>query len=181
MNNANVLLICGAGLSVLLACKEVSAPAPILPVPTPEQIEQYQTIRNDSTNNLLDNAYVEGSNTRARKFSPCKVNDNKWETYWATEDSVTSATLTFTLNTASDVNRLMIQEYIPLGQRVQSFNIEYETQSDWYPVKTVDSTTTIGYKRIVCFQTVKAERLRINFTKARGPLCINNVEASLSE
>lgn len=177
MNKANVLLLYGAGLSVLLSCKEVPAPAPILPVPTPEQVKQYQTIQNDLTDDLLENAYVEGSNTRARRFSPCKVSDNKWETYWATEDSATSGTLTFTLNTASNVNRMLIQEYIPLGERVKSFNIEYETQGDWFPVETVDSTTTIGNKRIVSFQTVKAERLRINFTEARGPLCINNVEA----
>ena len=143
-------------------------------------VEWFQTIQNDMKTDLLKGAYAEASSVRGRKYSASKANDGNWDTYWATEDGVTTGTLTFTLPTQSDVNRLLIQEYIPLGQRVKSFNIEYEKESKWYPVKTADSTTTVGYKRIVRFHTVSAEKIRINFTDARGPLCINNVEAFLA-
>lgn len=152
----------------------------ISPADSARAIEWYRTIQNDLKNDLLKSAYVEASNVRGKKFSACKTNDAKWDTYWATEDGVTSGSLTFTLNTVSELNRLLIQEYIPLGQRVKSFNIEFETEGKWYPVETADSTTTVGYKRIVRFPTVKAEKIRINFTDARGPLCINNVEAFLA-
>ena len=152
----------------------------ISPTDSIRAVEWYQTIQNDLKDNLLKSSFVEASNVRGRKYSACKVTDDKWDTYWATEDGVTSGTLTFTLNAAQNINRLLIQEYIPLGQRVKAFNIEYEQGGNWYPLETSDSTTTVGYKRIVRFPTVNAEKIRINFTEARGPLCINNVEAYLA-
>lgn len=143
-------------------------------------VEWFQTIQNDLQKDLLKGCYVEAGNKRGRKFSPNRVTDGDWDTYWATEDGVTNASLTFTLTNPMDVNRILIQEYIPLGQRVKSFNLEYEKEGQWKPIESVDSTTTVGYKRIVRFATVNAEKLRINFTEARGPLCINNVEAFLA-
>lgn len=143
-------------------------------------IEWYQTIQNDMQDNLLKDAYVEADNVRDRKFSAHRACDGNYDTYWATDDGVTHGELTFTLCQPEEVNRLLIQEYIPLGQRVKSFQIEYEAGGHWLPVETIDSTTTVGYKRIVRFHTVKAEKLRINFTDARGPLCINNVAAYLA-
>lgn len=152
----------------------------ISPTDSIRAVEWYQTIQNDMKDNLLKSACAEADNVRGRKFSAGKVNDGNWDTYWATEDGVTSGSLTLTLTTGSELNRLLIQEYIPLGQRVKAFNIEALREGQWHPVETTDSTTTVGYKRIVRFQTVKADRIRINFTDARGPLCINNVEAFLA-
>lgn len=149
----------------------------ISPTDSARAVEWHQTILNDLKDNMLKGINVKASNTRGREYSASKVTDGNWDTYWATEDGVTDATLTFTLNETIDVNRILIQEYIPLGQRVRTFAIEAEFNGQWKPVEAVDSTTTVGYKRIVRFHTVKAEKIRIHFTNARGSLCINNVEA----
>lgn len=143
-------------------------------------IEWHQTIKNDFKENLLEGCYAQASNIRGIDFTPNRCVDGDWDTYWATDDVVNNGSLTFTLTKASDVNRLVIQEYIPLGQRVKAFNIELEQDGKWIAAESVDSTTTVGYKRIVRFKTEKAEKIRINFTDSRGPLCINNVEAYLA-
>lgn len=152
----------------------------ISPTDSLRAVEWYETIQNDLKNNLLKGSKVEASNTRGRQFSASQTLDDDWDTYWATADDVTEGTLTFTFPQSTNVNRLLIQEYIPLGQRVKSFQIEYEDNGNWQPVVAVDTTTTVGYKRIVRFQTVDTRKLRIRFTDARGPLCINNVEAFLA-
>ena len=72
------------------------------------------------------------------------------------------------------------------SRRGRTFSASYVTVGIWDTYwdtedgVPVDSTTTVGYKRIVRFQTVHAEKLRVNFTDARGPLCINNAEAYLA-
>lgn len=152
----------------------------ISPTDSIRAVEWYQTIQNDLKENLLKSCYAEASSDRGRCYTANKAVDGNWDSYWATADGVNSGSLTFTLEQVSDVNRLLIQEYIPLGQRVRAFNIEIGYNGQWTPAQPVDSTTTVGYKRIVRFQTQKADKIRINFTDARGPLCINNVEAFLA-
>lgn len=152
----------------------------ISPQDSSRAVEWYKTIQNDLKTNLFKGCKITADNSRGHKFSTHKINDNKWDTYWATEDGVRQASLTFTFKQPTEINRILIQEYIPLGQRVKSFTIETEENGIWTPVETADSTTTVGYKRIVRFQTVKTDKIRICFNDSRGPLCINNVEAYLA-
>ena len=95
--------------------------------------------------------------------------------YWATEDSVASAVIEFEWPVPQKVNRMLLQEYIPLGQRVQSFVVEYNKEGG-LPVKLNEETTTIGYKRLLRFETVTTDKLRVNFEN-HAPACINNIEA----
>ena len=101
------------------------------------------------------------------------VNDGDNSTYWATNDSITAADITISFDTPTAVNRIVLQEHIPLGQRVQRFTIHAEVDGTW---KTLDKQTSIGYKRILRFDTVEATAFKISVSFAKGSLAISNIE-----
>ena len=152
----------------------------ILPTDSARAVEWYHTIQAELKDNLLAGVKPKASDTRGSNYKAVNVTDDSWDSYWATSDGVTTGTLTFPLPAGTQLNRVMIQEYIPLGQRVCAFAIEVEKEGVWSPVETSDTLSTVGYKRIVRFKTTQADALRISFTEAKGPLCINNVEAFLA-
>ncbi len=154
----------------------------IHPSDSARAVEWRKTIDAELQTNLLDHARAEADNYRggSSEYAPDKATDGDWNTYWATDDSLHHGTITLTFPQKQAVNRLMIQEYIPLGQRIISFHVEYLNTGKWHPIGTNEKMTTVGYKRILRFKTIEAEQIRICFEKARGPLCINNIQAFLA-
>ena len=149
----------------------------IHPVDSANAVDFYKNVQKQLANNLLKGVLPIVSNERGGKYTAKAVTDGEYDTYWATEDSVTSAVIEFEWPAPQKVNRMLLQEYIPLGQRVQSFVVEYNKEGEWLPVKLNEETTTIGYKRLLRFETVTTDKLRINFMESRACLCINNIEA----
>jgi alpha-L-fucosidase len=105
-------------------------------------------------------------------FAPGNMKDGDDATYWSTDDTTTSAAITIAFKEPTEVNRIVLQEYIPLGQRVQKFSVEVEVAGSW--IKVADQTT-IGYKRILRFDTAKASKVKVNIEAAKGPPCISNL------
>ena len=69
-------------------------------------------------------------------------------------------------------NRFVAEEDIRYGQRVKKFSLEAEVNGQWMPLKDMladkgDGLTTIGHRRIICFPTVKATRLRFTILDAK--------------
>ena len=149
----------------------------IHPVDSAHAVDFHKQVTEELKTNQLLKASIKASSTRGKAFTTKNLTDGQFDTYWATPDGVTTATLDITLKNAQPLNRLMLSEYIPLGQRVRKFAVEYLDGKQWLPLKVGEATTTIGYKRLLRFPTVTTKRLRIRFEDSRGPLCINGLGA----
>ncbi|WP_303010319.1 alpha-L-fucosidase [uncultured Bacteroides sp.] len=106
---------------------------------------------------------------RKRVFADNRV--KKGRKYW---DAVSGSEAVYSLKPESEINVVMLQEDITKGQRVESFTVEALTDNGW---KEVGKGTTIGYKRILRFPAVSADRLRVRINECRLTAHINRVAA----
>jgi alpha-L-fucosidase len=125
--------------------------------------------------NLALKAKVTASSYRGKsaKYAAANVTDAKKETYWATDDNTNSGSLEVNLGKSQTVKYVVLQEYIKLGQRVKSFNVEVWKDGAW---KEVSTATTVGYKRILRFAPEQTDKIRINIKDAKACPVISNVE-----
>ncbi len=130
--------------------------AGVLPTATVNVLSQLgEMLRERLGNDLARTAKIEVSETRtagtSRNYAATNLTDGDKDTYWATNDGTTQATITLTWDTPQNVHYVSLQEYIKLGQRVKSFKIETSEDgtSGWTQRGGNIPTTTIGYKRII--------------------------------
>ncbi|MDR1331048.1 MAG: alpha-L-fucosidase, partial [Tannerella sp.] len=133
---------------------------------------------------MLDEAFARNLAARAKatadthrgksvRYAATNVTDGDRETYWATDDGVTTGSLEIDLGRPQKVSYILIQEYIRLGQRVKTFDVEAKHGDTW---EKVGSGTTVGYKRILPLGGLEASALRIRITGARACPLISNIE-----
>ena len=102
------------------------------------------------------------------KFSPSNITDNDPETYWATDDGITTAELIIDLGMAITFDRIMIREPIRFGQRISRFQVLIPEDGGW---KVVFEGTTIGYKRLLRIEPVTSSKVMLKIIES------NNVPA----
>lgn len=90
--------------------------------------------------------------------------DGKYDTYWTTTGRDTTATLSFALPAPQRFDVLQLQENIAVGQRIEKFVLEYKHGAEW---KTAAAGTTVGYKRILKFDPIAAQYVRLRITSSR--------------
>ena len=114
-------------------------------------------------NNLALEARAAASAVRGKAFGPERMLDGNYDTYFATPDDVTEVTLEFTLDGPRTFNRVLLQEYIPLGQRVEAFSVQVRSGEEW---TDWSRGTTIGFKRILQGPEITADAVRIRIEKS---------------
>lgn len=134
-----------------------------------------QMLDTEFGDNLAKGARVVASATRgdSRKFQASNITDGDKDSYWSTNNEATSASLEIDLDGRRTVKYFLVQEYVKLGQRVKGFKVEYWNGESWQPLA---SATTIGYKRILRFDPVETEKLRLTITDAKACPVLSNVE-----
>lgn len=144
--------------------------------PTDEKnaIEFANAVKESFAVNLAENMNAEASNIRGKsdEFGAANAIDGKKDSYWATDDNVTKASLTINFGKPTLFNRFLAQEYIRLGQRVKAFTVEAFVDGNW---KEVASGTTIGYKRLLRFPSIEATKVRFNITDSKSCPVISNI------
>ena len=74
----------------------------------------------------------------------------------------------------AEIDAVMVCEHIENGQRVESFTVEVLTSDGW---QEAARGTTVGNKRLLRFEPVTAEGLRIRIDQCRAVVFIDNVGA----
>ena len=144
-----------------------------------KDVEQLMALRKqldkDFGNELAKGLKVTATDERGNegRYRAANVNDGNPETYWATNDSVSRATIIFEFDGLTEVNRILLQEYIPLGQRIKNFIVSAQLDGKW---REIDGQTTVGYKRILRFNTVKTDKIKVQIMDAKGPIALSNIE-----
>jgi alpha-L-fucosidase len=117
--------------------------------------------------NVANGAQARASHERgdARRFGASNLLDGDTETYWATDDGVTSADVVFELGREQTFDVVKVCEAIRLGQRVESFAVDWWDGQTW---QELARGTTVGPRRVMRTARVTTERVRLRIESCRG-------------
>ncbi len=118
--------------------------------------------------NLAQHATIRASNTRggSKDFAPEHLLDHRANTYWATDDEVTTPEVIFDLRHQVTFNVVSLREYLPLGQRIEAFALDQWQNGQWVQFA---GGTSIGNHRLIRGEPITTEKVRLRVTKA--PVC----------
>ena len=130
-------------------------------------------LKKEFETDLAKGKKASATSTRGKGYEASNVNDGNKDTYWTTNDYQTAGDIIIDLGKESEVNRIIIQEYIKLGQRVQEFKVSAYINGNWVPL--IDGTT-IGYKVIRKFLVVKTTKIKLTIIRSKACPVISNIE-----
>lgn len=147
----------------------------IHPIDSANAVNFHRKIRQELSVNLLKGITPKVDSQQGKHIGK-NITDGQYDTFWASKKKK-DAYIEFQLGKPKSITRLMLQEYIPLGQRVKAFSIYYKQGKNWVRLDPKEETTTIGYKRILRFDKITTSGIRIVIDDAKGCPCINSVSA----
>ncbi len=124
--------------------------------------------------NLSNYATISVTNMRANDsvWGPENLIDYNPETFWATDDSVTAATVNYNFADPVAINIIDIKEAIRYGQRIEEFHVDVLVSGSW---NTVYSGSTIGARRLIRLSSpVNSKGVRLVITKSKACIAFSD-------
>lgn len=108
------------------------------------------------------------SNTRGNSphFAAANVIDSDPESYWATADDIHTPELILEFAQPITFNVVSLREYLPLGQRVERFAVDYDEGETW---REWGSASAIGARRLLRGADATTSRIRLRIVDS--PVC----------
>jgi alpha-L-fucosidase len=132
-------------------------------------------LRSTFGTNLAAGALVKASNVRGKgkTYRAENLLDGNPQTYWATDDAVTSAEVTLEFPRPVTLNIVRLREPIQLGQRIDAFKLETWNEGTW---QDFGKGTSIGPCRLIRTKDpVTTTRLKLTITAASACPAITEV------
>ncbi len=128
-------------------------------------LELAAKVKEDFAVNLATGAKVSASSSRGAGYAASQLSDGDYKSFWSSAAGEQKASVELDFGKEESFNRVKIQEYVNLGQRVSAFTVEKEVEGKWLPLA---QGTTIGYTRILRVPDTRAQKIRINFLEGKG-------------
>jgi alpha-L-fucosidase len=138
-------------------------------------LTQFRRLR-DATfaTDLAAGAKATASNVRGNdpRFGAGKVIDHDAKTYWATDDAETKPSLILELNKPATFNVVSLREYIPLGQRIASFALDFWKDGKWVQFA---AGTSIGNHRLMRVPPVTAAKVQLRIVDSPASVAVSEL------
>jgi alpha-L-fucosidase len=122
-------------------------------------------LRSRFARNLAANGRASADVPSVAGHEPSRSLAERLDDWWQPAGPIERATLQIDLAESSELDTVVLQEAIQIGQRVESFSIEVLDQYGW---DVAHRGTVIGHKRISSFPRRCVRSMRIRFEGVRG-------------
>jgi len=113
---------------------------------------------------------------KSKEFAPKNLLDADRTTYWALDDSQTTGSVEINLGKKPvTFNRILLQEYVELGQRVSAYHVDaWDAEANEW--KQIAKGTTIGYKWLLRVPDTTTTKVRLVIDESRACPTISSFE-----
>ena len=138
-----------------------------------KRLRQFRKAREQTfASDLAAKATVQPDCPAAAGLAARHLVDPDPQTFWTPAEDQTCPTIDIILPAEARFDRVLLQEKITYGQRIEAFEVHIDSGGDWQCLAT---GTTIGYKKLLRTRAAQTRRVRILIREARAAPVLSRV------